>query len=227
MKRQIDARRLAQMMVGIGRRMDKRVQALITDMNQPLGYAIGNALEIMEVSQTLQNAGPTDLTRLSLELAARMIYLGKLAPSLEEAREVAQARLLDGAGYRKFKEVIQAQGGNPQVLDRFDLLPNATGVREIASPRAGFVSAIDAEYIGLASAMIGAGRDRKEDPIDPAVGVILEVKTGQKVDAGAVLCRLYYTREDRLEDAAQMIEDAFRISAQAPEDRELILEVVG
>jgi thymidine phosphorylase len=156
-----------------------------------------------------------------------MIYLGKLAPSLEEAREVAQARLLDGAGYRKFKEVIQAQGGNPQVLDRFDLLPNATGVREIASPRAGFVSAIDAEYIGLASAMIGAGRDRKEDPIDPAVGVILEVKTGQKVDAGAVLCRLYYTREDRLEDAAQMIEDAFRISAQAPEDRELILEVVG
>jgi pyrimidine-nucleoside phosphorylase/thymidine phosphorylase len=227
MKRQIDARRLAQMMVGIGRRMDKRVQALITDMNQPLGYAIGNALEIMEVSQTLQNAGPTDLTRLSLELAARMIYLGKLAPSLEEAREVAQARLLDGAGYRKFKEVIQAQGGNPQVLDRFDLLPNATGVREIASPRAGFVSAIDAEYIGLASAMIGAGRDRKEDPIDPAVGVILEVKTGQKVDAGAVLCRLYYTREDRLEDAAQMIEDAFRISAQAPEDRELILVVVG
>lgn len=227
MKRQIDARRLAQMMVGIGRRMDKRVQALITDMNQPLGYAVGNALEIMEVSQTLQNAGPTDLTRISLELAARMIYLGKIAPTLDEAREIAQARLLDGAGYRKFKEVIQAQGGNPQVLDRFDLLPNATGVREITSPRAGYVSAIEAEYIGLASSMIGAGRDRKEDAIDPAVGVILEVKTGQKVEAGAVLCRLYYTREDRLDEAAQLIEDAFRISAQAPEDRELILEVVG
>ncbi len=227
MKRQIDARRLAQMMVGIGRRMDKRVQALITDMNQPLGYAVGNALEIMEVSQTLQNAGPTDLTRIYLELAARMIYLGKIAPTLDEAREIAQARLLDGAGYRKFKEVIQAQGGNPQVLDRFDLLPNATGVREITSPRAGYVSAIEAEYIGLASSMIGAGRDRKEDAIDPAVGVILEVKTGQKVEAGAVLCRLYYTREERLDEAAQLIEDAFRISAQAPEDRELILEVVG
>jgi thymidine phosphorylase len=196
-------------------------------MNQPLGYAVGNALEIMEVSQTLQNAGPTDLTRISLELAARMIYLGKIAPTLDEAREIAQARLLDGAGYRKFKEVIQAQGGNPQVLDRFDLLPNATGVREITSPRAGYVSAIEAEYIGLASSMIGAGRDRKEDAIDPAVGVILEVKTGQKVEAGAVLCRLYYTREDRLDEAAQLIEDAFRISAQAPEDRELILEVVG
>ncbi len=227
MKKQVDARRLAQMMVGIGRRLDKRVQALITDMNQPLGYAIGNALEIMEVSQTLQNAGPTDLTRLSLELAARMIFLGKIVPTLEEARELAQRKLLDGSGYRKFKEVIQAQGGNPNVLDRFELLPNATGVREIASPRAGYISGIDAELIGLASCMIGAGRDTKEDLIDPAVGVILEVKTGNKVDSGGVLCRLYYTKEDRVEDAAQMIEDAFRISTNAPDERELILEVVS
>ncbi|PYT14772.1 MAG: thymidine phosphorylase [Acidobacteria bacterium] len=226
-KRQVDARRLAQMMVGIGRRMDKRVQALITDMNQPLGFAVGNALEVMEVSQTLQNVGPTDLTRLTLELAARMIYLGKIVPTLDDARELAQKRLLDGSGYRKFKEVITAQGGNPQVLDRFELLPNATGAREIASPRAGFVSAIDAEYIGQASAMIGAGRDTKEDTIDPAVGVILEVKIGQKVDAGGVLCRLYYTREERVEEAAQLVEDAFRISATPPEERELILEVVG
>ena len=104
MKKQVDARRLAQMMVGIGRRADKRVQALITDMNQPLGYAVGNALEVMEVSQTLQNAGPTDLTRLSLELAARMIFLAKIVATLEEAREVAQQKLLDGSGYRKFKE---------------------------------------------------------------------------------------------------------------------------
>jgi pyrimidine-nucleoside phosphorylase len=227
MKRQVDARRLAQMMVGIGRRVDKRVQALITDMNQPLGFAIGNALEVMEVSQTLQNVGPPDLTRLSLELAARMIYLGKITASLEEAREVAQKKLLDGSGYRKFKEVILAQGGNPNVLDRFELLPNATGAREIASPRAGYVSAIDAEYIGQASAMIGAGRDTKEDAIDPAVGVILEVKMGQKVDAGAVLCRLYYTNEEHVDEAAQLVEDAFRISSNAPEDRELILEVVG
>jgi pyrimidine-nucleoside phosphorylase len=227
MKRQIDARRLAQMMVGIGRRMDKKVQALITDMNQPLGFAIGNALEIMEVSQTLQNAGPVDLTRLSLELAARMIHLGKITETLEEAREVAQARLLDGSGYRKFKEVIAAQGGNPQVLDRFELLPNATGMREIYSPRAGYVSAIEAELIGQASTMIGAGRNLKDDAIDPAVGVILEVKTGQKVESGGVLCRIYYTREDHVEEAAELVEDAFRISQQAPEDRELILEVVG
>jgi pyrimidine-nucleoside phosphorylase/thymidine phosphorylase len=227
MKRQTDARKLAQMMVGIGRRMDKRVQALITDMNQPLGYAVGNALEVMEVSQTLQNAGPTDLTRISLELAARMIFLAKLVPTLDEAREIAQQKLLDGSGYRKFKEVIEAQGGNPQVLDRFELLPNATGVREIASPRAGYISAIDAEGIGRASSMIGAGRNLKEDSIDPAVGVILEVKVSQKVEAGAVLCRLYYTGEENVEEASQQIEDAFRISASAPEERELILEVVS
>src|SRR5579863_5608757 len=227
MKKQVDARRLAQMMVGIGRRKDKKVQALLTDMNQPLGFAIGNALEVMEVSQTLQSAGPVDLTRLSLELAARMIHLGKVVATLEEARELAQTKLLDGSGYRKLKDVIGAQGGNPAVLDRFELLPNATGAREIASPRAGYISAIEAEYIGLASAMIGAGRDTKEDSIDPAVGVILEVKIGQKVDAGAVLCRLYYTNEERVEDAAQLVEDAFRISSDAPENRELILEVVG
>src|SRR5579872_433369 len=227
MKKQVDARRLAQLMRDIGRRLDKRVQALITDMNQPLGYAIGNALEVMEVSQTLQNAGPSDLTQLSLELAARMIHLGKITATLDEAREVAQSKLLDGSGYRKLKEVIAAQGGNPQVLDRFELLPNATGAREISSPRAGYISAIDAQYIGQASSMIGAGRDTKEDSIDPAVGVILEVKVGQKVDAGGVLCRLYYTREDNVDEAAQLVEDAFRISSNAPESRELILEVVG
>ena len=227
MKKQVDARRLAQMMVGIGRRMDKRVQALITDMNQPLGFAVGNALEIMEVSQTLQSAGPADLTRLSLELAARMIHLGKITATLEEARSLAEKKLVDGSGYRKLKDVIAAQGGNPAVMDRFDLLPNATGAREISSPRAGYVSAIEAEYIGLASSMIGAGRDTKEDAIDPAVGVILEVKVGQKVDAGGVLCRLYYTSEEHVEEAAQLVEDAFRISAAAPEERALILEVVG
>jgi pyrimidine-nucleoside phosphorylase len=227
MKKQVEARRLAQAMVGIGRRLDKKVQALITDMNQPLGYAVGNALEVMEVSQTLQKAGPADLTRLSLELSARMIYLGRVTATLEEARKLAEDKLMDGSAYRKFKEVVEAQGGNPQALDRFELLPNATGMREILSPRAGFVSAIMAEDIGRASQMMGAGRGRKEDAIDPAVGVILEVKAGEKVEAGSVLCRLYYTVEDNLDEAAEQVEDAFRISGARPEERELILEVVG
>jgi pyrimidine-nucleoside phosphorylase len=227
MKKQVEARRLAQMMVGIGRRVDTRVQALITDMSQPLGYAIGNALEVMEVSQTLQNAGPADLTRLSLELASRMIFLGKITKTLEEAREMAQARLLDGSGYRKLKDVIAAQGGDPQVLDRFELLPNATGAQEITTSRGGYVSAIDAELIGQASSMIGAGRNTAEDTIDPAVGVILEVKVGQKIDPGSILCRIYYTGDANLEEAAELVEDAFRISQQAPDERDLILEVVS
>jgi pyrimidine-nucleoside phosphorylase len=227
MKKQVDARRLAQAMVGIGRRMDKKVQALITDMSQPLGYAIGNALEVMEASQTLQNAGPADLTKLCIELAARMIFLGKKAGSLDEARRLAEQHLVDGSAYRKFKQVVAAQGGNPQALDKFELLPNATGMREVTSPRAGYISSIAAQDIGAASNMIGAGRDRKEDAIDPAVGIILEVKVGEKVDAGAILCRLYYTKEDRVEEAAEMVEDAFRISSQKPDERELILEVVG
>ncbi|MBI1790075.1 MAG: thymidine phosphorylase [Acidobacteria bacterium] len=226
MKKQIDARRLAQAMVGIGRRKDKRVQALITDMSQPLGFAVGNALEVMEVSQVLHNEGPDDLKRLSLELAARMIFLAKITPTLDDARELALNKLVDGSAYNKFRQVIEAQGGDPKALDKFELLPNATGVREIASPRAGYITAINAEDIGRASSMIGAGRDQKDDPIDPAVGVILEVKRGDRVDAGSVLCRVYYTKEDHVEEAAEMVEDAFRISGQRPDSPEVILEVV-
>ena len=227
MKKQVDARRLAQMMVGIGRRVDRRVQALITDMTQPLGYAVGNAVEVMEASQVLHNEGPDDLKRLSLELAARMIFLAKLVPTLDDARELALQKLADGSAFRKLRDVVQAQGGDPKSLDKFELLPNATGMREIASPRAGYVTAIDAEDIGLASGLMGAGRDKKEDKIDPAVGMILEAKIGDKVEAGSVLCRLYYTREEGVEEAANMVEDAFRISSQKPDARELILEVVS
>jgi pyrimidine-nucleoside phosphorylase/thymidine phosphorylase len=227
MKKQVDARRLAQMMVGIGRRLDKKVQALITDMSQPLGYAIGNALEVMEVSQALHNEGPEDLRKLSLELAARMIFVGKITKTLPEARDLAEKKLSDGSAYKKFCQVVEAQGGNAHALEKFELLPNATGMREVTTQRAGYVSAIEAEYIGRASTMMGAGRQRKEDAVDPAVGVILEVKAGEKVDAGAVLCRLYYTDEATLEEAAELVEDAFRISSNKPDERELILEVVG
>src|ERR1051326_6238381 len=177
MKKQVDARRLAQAMVAIGRRMDKKVRALITDMNQPLGFAVGNALEVMEASQTLQNAGPDDLTKLSLELAAHMIHLGKKSATLEEARRMAEQHLVDGSAYKKFKQVVAAQGGNAQALDKFELLPNATGMREVVSPRPGYISSIAAEEIGTASNMIGAGRDKKEDSIDPAVGIRSEETT--------------------------------------------------
>ena len=217
MKKQVDARRLAQMMVGIGRRLDKRVQALITDMNQPLGYAIGNALEVMEVSQTLQNAGPADLTRLSLELAARMIFLGKITKTLDEARELAQAQAA-----RRLR-LSQVQGCDPGAgrqsagarplraaaqRDRRarDLISRARATSARSTPK----------YIGLASSMIGAGRDtqgrhdrsgRRRDPRSE----------GRPEDRCRVQCcaASIYTSEEHLEEAAQLVEDAFRISAAA------------
>jgi pyrimidine-nucleoside phosphorylase/thymidine phosphorylase len=225
-KKQLEARKLAQLMVALGRRVNKKVQAVLTDMDQPLGYAVGNALEVMEVSQTLRNEGPTDLTQLSIEIAARMIFLGKLAASLDAAREQAVETLTSGAAFQKFQQVIEAQGGNPAVLDQFELLPNASGAQEVMSPRAGFVTKINAADIGQAAALLGAGRDTMDRSIDPAVGVILERKVGEKVPAGGRLCTLYYTDDKRLEDAAQLVEDAFHISATAPEPRELVLEVI-
>ncbi|MBI3667860.1 MAG: thymidine phosphorylase [Acidobacteria bacterium] len=226
LKRQLEARKLAQLMVTIGRRMNKRVHALLTDMDQPLGYAVGNALEIMEVSQTLQSQGPADLTQLSIELAARMINLANPGPGLEAAREQASALLASGAAFTKLQEVIAAQGGNPDVLNQFELLPNASGAREILSPRSGYVTRINAEDIGQAAVLLGAGRDTIDRPIDPAVGVILERKVGEKVAAGGRLCTLYHTDDARLEEAAQLVEDAFHISAAAPEQRQLVLEVI-
>ena len=225
-KKQVEARKLAQLMVAIGRRMNKRVQAVLTDMDQPLGYAVGNALEVMEVSQTLHNEGPADLTQLSVELAARMIHLARPEQALDAAREQAAQLLASGAAFRKLQQVIAAQGGNPAVLDQFELLPNATGAREILSPRAGFVTRINAQDIGLAAVMLGAGRDTMDQAIDPAVGVILERKAGEKVAAESRLCTLYHTDETHVDEAAQLVEDAFHISASPPEPRELVLEVI-
>ena len=221
-----EARRLAQLMITIGRRMEVRMQALLTDMNQPLGFTIGNALEVMEVSQTLQGQGPADLIGLSVEIAARMIYLGKPSRSLESARDQAQQLLADGSAFAKLQAVIEAQGGDPNVLKQFELLPNASGEHIISSPRAGFVSRINADDIGHAATLLGAGRDAMEDVIDPAVGVILQSKVGDEVMEGSRLCALYYTDETNLQEGVQLVEDAFRISATQPEPVDLALDLV-
>lgn len=221
-----EARKLAQLMISIGRRMNVSVQALLTDMDQPLGFTVGNALEVMEASQTLQGQGPPDVTTLSIELAARMIYLGEPSRSMESARDQAQQLLADGSALTKFRDVIAAQGGNPEIVYRFDLLPNASGEQVVTSPRDGFISRINADDIGRAAAMLGAGRDNVEDTIDPAVGVILQSKVGDQVVAGQQLCALYYTAETHVAEAVQLVEDAFRLSANPPEPRPLILDLV-
>ncbi len=221
-----DARRLAQLMIRIGRRMEIRVQALLTDMSEPLGFTIGNALEIMEAAQTLQNQGPPDLVGLSTEIAARMIFLGEPTRSIESARDQAQQLLADGSALAKFRDVITAQEGNPDVLTQFELLPNANGEHIISSPRAGFISRINADDIGHAAVLLGAGRDSVDDKIDPAVGVILQCKVGDEVVEGSRLCALYYTSETGLQDAVQLVEDAFRLSSTQPKPRDLALDLV-
>ena len=221
-----EARRLAQLMISIGRRMNIGVQALLTDMSQPLGFTIGNALEIMEAAQTLQNQGPPDLVGLSVEVAARMIYLGEPNRSMESARDQAQELLADGSALAKLAAVIAAQGGDAEVLTDFQRLPNATGEQIITSPRTGFISRINADDIGQAASMLGAGRDSMDDKIDHAVGVVLQCKVGDQVTEGSRLCALYYTDEVNLQEAVQLVEDAFRLSATQPEPRGFALELV-
>ncbi len=221
-----EARRLAQLIITLGRRMNLKLQALLTDMDQPLGYTVGNALEVMEASQTLQGQGPPDLTALATEVAARMIYQGKSDVSLDDARQLAQQLLADGAAFEVLKAVIAAQGGNPDALTQFELLPNAAGENTISSPREGFVSRIHADDIGRAAVLLGAGRDRMGEEIDPAVGIILQAKVGDSVQAGQALCALYYTDDANLPEAVQLVEDAFRLSSKAPEPRDLILDLV-
>ncbi len=226
MKKITDARRLAQAMVGIGRRMQKRVLALITDMDQPLGNAVGNALEVMEVVNTLRNQGPPDLAELSIELAARMLVLADPSRSYDGAKEQAQKLLEDGSALERFRQIIQAQSGDPEVLDSFERLPTASADYAINSPRAGFVSRIQAEDIGNAAMLLGAGRERVDSPIDYAVGIVLERKVGERVEAGERLCTLYYNGETHLEEATQMVEDAFRIATAPPEPHPLIYEII-
>ncbi len=221
-----EARRLAQLMITIGRRMGVKIQALLTDMEQPLGYTVGNALEIMEASQTLQGQGPPDLTGLATEIAARMIYLGKTDMSLDNARSHAQQLLSDGVAFDLLRNVITAQGGDAEALTSFERLPNASGETLITSPREGYISRINADDIGRAAALLGAGRERMGESIDPAVGIILQAKVGDAVAAGSGLCALYYTDETHLAEAVQLVEDAFRLSANPPAARDLVLDLV-
>jgi len=226
MKKQTDARRLAHSMVTIGRRMGKRMMALITDMDQPLGNAVGNALEVMEAIETLKGKGPADLTELTVELAARMLILAEQGRTVESAREQVQTLLQDGTALAKFRQMVETQGGDPAVIEAYDRLPTASADYAITTPRAGYVSRIDAEGVGTAAMLLGAGRERLDSTIDHGVGIVVERKVGEQVQAGDTLCTLYYNDEARLEEAVQTVEDAFHISSAAPELRPLIYEMI-
>jgi pyrimidine-nucleoside phosphorylase len=225
-KKMTDSRRLAQSLLNVAKRMGKKATCVISDMDQPLGNAIGNALEVMEAIEAMRGNGPQDLVELSIELAARMVILAYPDRNLEAAKEQVFKLLNDGSALKKFRQMVETQGGNPQVIDSFELLPNASAEHVISSPRAGFVSRISADDIGQATALLGAGRQKMDANIDYAVGIVLEHKVGDRVQAGERLCTIYYNEDTHLEEASQMVEDAFHISANTPEPHPLIYEVL-
>ena len=178
MKTLEDAKQLAQAMVEIGRDAQRQTVAFLTDMNQPLGLAIGNALEVKEAIETLKGHGPKDLEELVLQLASQMVVLAKKAPDVETAYEQLKEKLHSGEAFNKFKEFVQAQGGDVAQIENPDLLPKADSIIPVKASQSGYVHQIDALSIGLAAMKLGAGRATKDDMIDMAVGVVLDKKVG-------------------------------------------------
>lgn len=196
MKTEEDAESLAHAMVRIGNGVGRNTMAVISDMSQPLGYAIGNALEVKEAIATLKGEGPEDLTELVLVLGSQMVVLAKKADSLEDARKMLEAVIRSGEALEKFKEFLRNQGGDDSVVDNPDKLPDAAFKQELPAKRSGFVSEIVADEMGVAAMMLGAGRATKEDEIDLSVGIVLRKKVGDAVQEGESLTTVYSSQAD-------------------------------
>jgi pyrimidine-nucleoside phosphorylase len=227
MKSEKDAAELADLLVDTGTRMNKRVVALVTDMDQPLGNAIGNALEVAEVLETLSGGGPADLRELCLELAGWMFYLGERVRTVSEGRCLAADVIASGRAKEKFREMIRAQGGDPSVVDRPELLPRAQHTLDIVSNESGYLAATQCEQLGLASAALGGGRETTDGGIDPAVGLVFHLKIGDVVKPGQAVCTVHYNSPARLEEARSLVEGAYSISLEPPAKRPLIRRVIG
>ena len=213
MKKEADAVHLAKLMVETGVRIGKRMVALITDMDQPLGLYVGNALEVIECVEVLRGGGPADLRDLSIELSAWMFYLGDKTASVDEGRKLAQQTIANGSAFEKFCEVTQLQGGNADALWDTRKLPTTLSRREVRSQTAGNVQTINCEQVGVASLVLGGGREKKEDSIDPAVGIVLHKKVGDAVAQNEPICTLHYNAEARVAEAESLIRSSYAISA--------------
>jgi pyrimidine-nucleoside phosphorylase len=230
---------LARAMVDIGERAGRRTRALITNMDQPLGYAVGNALELREAVATLAGGGPADLKELCLVLGSHMLVLGGAARDLAEARLRLEQLLVSGAALARLQAMVQAQGGDPRAvlppglsgatapaLPEKDLLPVARYVHLLPARADGYVTRVDALLVGHAAMLLGAGRARKEDRIDPAVGIVLRRKVGDPVGRGEPLAEVHYNDADRLPAALELLERAYRIEGQRPPVPALIMALV-
>lgn len=226
LKTQAEAIALAELMLSIAREMKKECVAFITDMNQPLGRAVGNSLEVIEAFETLGGRGPDDLNRLCRELAANMLALGRASEGPEEGRRLYDELIRSGAALEKMRQIIRAQGGDPRAVDDHSMLPQASGRLEVRSPQTGYVQSIDAEALGRASMVLGAGRARLGDEIDPSVGLIVEAKLGDWVESGSTLAVLHFNDRAKAGAAAQMIERAYQIGPEPAPRGELIKAIL-
>lgn len=227
MKKLEDSRALAQTMVGIGKGMGKRITAVITDMDQPLGRAVGNALEVEESIALLHGDAPDDLMTVTVELTAEMLLLAKVAPDLDAARERVRKAIADGSGLKKLEEIVAAQGGNPQAIRDPSLLPRAKQTSEVRADRAGVVQFIQCEQVGLAGVELGAGRLKTDDKLDYGVGFTLLKKVGDKVSKGEALVRVHHDGQKTLPSVEKRLASAYRIGDDAPAPRPLIVERIA
>ena len=231
MKSEHDACALASEMIRIGRNAGRKTVAVISDMEQPLGNAVGNALEVREAIDVLNGRGPRDITEISLTISGLMIYLAGFAGSREEGYELAKEAVASGKAVKKLREFVKAQGGDPACVDDPEKLDDCGMKKEkmiiVKADRKGFVHGLDALTIGTASQHIGAGRLTKDDKIDLSAGVLLSKKYGDEVETGDTLATLYGSDKAKLEEAAEEVLKAYTISDGAPEDRSLIRALLG
>jgi pyrimidine-nucleoside phosphorylase len=216
MKTRPDAVQLARSLTAIGTAQGVRTEAVLTPMDRPLGRAVGNALEVIEAIETLKGHGPKDVENLAVHLAARMVRLGGLTITLEKAEAQVRVALASGAGLEKLRAMIEQQDGDPRVLDDYARLPTAPRRAVLHAHRAGYVHGFEAERLGRATVLLGAGRDRVEDAVDPAVGAVVLARPGQQVKAGDALLELHYCDQARLEAARALLRDACPIEDAPP-----------
>ncbi len=227
MQKEEDSVRLAELMVETAQRMGKKAVALITDMDQPLGRFAGHSHEVIESVEVLKGRGAADLRDLSIELSAWMFYLGERTKSVDGGRVLAQKLVASGEALEKFRQGIALQGGDSRVVDDYSLLPQAKNRTGVKSNGTGFLAATNCMEFGVALAMLGGGREKKEDKIDPGVGLEFHKRVGDRVTAGDTLVTVYYNADGKLAEAKQRIAESFQISDQQPPAKKLIRRLIG
>jgi pyrimidine-nucleoside phosphorylase len=221
-----DARKLAETLVALGGGLGLRVKALITDMNQVLGRTAGNALEVIETIEVLKGSGPADVVALVEEFAAQMAVLAQVAETVEEGREKARLTISSGAALARFGRMVEAQGGDAGIIDDSGRLPQAPLSRVFPSRRDGFLQKEDCARIGQAVVALGGGRRRLEDKVDPAVGLVMKARLGQRLSAGQPLAMIHYRNEETLPEVEEWLKSAFVIGDEMPDVPPLIHDVL-